>query len=129
GMINPAKVLNFLDASGHRDPTLAFVMAGAIAVALPAFRLAARSRRPLLSSTFQWPTHTAIDRRLFAGAAIFGVGWGLGGFCPGPAVAALSSLQWPVFGFAAAMVLGQWLADRVTRRQCVTAENKKATAH
>lgn len=113
GMINPAKVLNFLDLAGQWDPTLAFVMGGAVLVAFPAFRLAQQdNRRPLLSDTFHLPSRHDIDGRLLAGAAVFGIGWGLGGFCPGPAIAALSSLQWPVMGFILAMVAGQWLADR-----------------
>lgn len=117
GMLDPAKVLNFLDvAGGHWDPTLAFVMGGAVFVATPAFWLSKRRLRPLLAPRFQLPTSTKIDRKLVTGAAIFGAGWGLGGFCPGPAVTALSTALWPVFGFFAAMILGQWLADRWNAR-------------
>lgn len=112
GMIDPAKVLNFLDLAGHWDPTLAFVMGGAVMVSLPAYQLARRRTRPLLAPTFRLPPNTPIDRRLLIGAAVFGIGWGIGGFCPGPAVAALGSLQWPVLGFVLAMIAGQWLADR-----------------
>lgn len=112
GMIDPAKVLNFLDLAGHWDPTLAFVMGGAVLVSLPAYQLARRRARPLLAPTFKLPANTPVDRRLLVGAAIFGIGWGIGGFCPGPAVAALASLQWPVLGFVLAMIAGQWLADR-----------------
>jgi uncharacterized membrane protein YedE/YeeE len=112
GMINPAKVLNFLDLAGQWDPTLAFVMGGAVLVSFPAFHVAKRgTRRPLLSDGFHLPNRNDIDSRLLGGAAIFGIGWGLGGFCPGPAIAAISSLQLPVVGFILAMVLGQWLAD------------------
>lgn len=113
GMLDPGKVLGFLDLSAHWDPTLAFVMGGAVLVALPAFRWARRAPRPLLTNAFCLPHRHVIDRRLVIGAAIFGVGWGLSGLCPGPAVAALATLQWPVFGFVAAMIAGQWLADRV----------------
>lgn len=113
GMINPAKVLGFLDFFGNWDPTLAFVMGGAILVSFPAFQLARKRERPMLADSFKLPTNTSIDRRLLAGAALFGIGWGLGGFCPGPAIAALGSLQWPIFGFLAAMLVGQWLADRI----------------
>ncbi len=117
GMLDPAKVLNFLDvAGGHWDPTLAFVMGGAVLVATPAFWLSKRRLRPLLAPRFQLPTSTKIDRKLVTGAAIFGVGWGLGGFCPGPAVTALSTALWPIFGFFAAMIAGQWLADRWNAR-------------
>ncbi|WP_026244490.1 YeeE/YedE family protein [Dasania marina] len=113
GMISPAKVLNFLDLAGHWDPSLAFVMGGAVLVAFPAFQLAKRgNRQPLLSDGFQLPSRKDIDGRLLGGAAIFGIGWGLGGLCPGPAIAALSSLQWPIVGFILAMIAGQWLADR-----------------
>jgi uncharacterized membrane protein YedE/YeeE len=110
GMQAPAKVLGFLDRSGHWDPTLAFVMGGAVLVAFPAFRWARRARRPLLAPAFQLPAARRIDPSLITGAAVFGLGWGLGGFCPGPAIAALVTLQWPVIGFVAAMIAGQWLA-------------------
>lgn len=113
GMLDPAKVLGFLDLSAHWDPTLAFVMGGAVLVAFPAFRWARRATHPLLTPAFCLPTRRAIDRRLVIGAAIFGVGWGLAGLCPGPAIAALVTLKWPVLGFVVAMVAGQWLADRV----------------
>lgn len=112
GMIDPAKVLNFLDLDGHWDPTLMFVMGGAILVTLPAYQLARRRTAPLLAPLFRLSEDTKIDKRLLIGAAIFGIGWGIGGFCPGPAIAALSSAQWPVLGFVLAMIAGQWLADR-----------------
>lgn len=112
GMIDPAKVLNFLDLAGHWDPTLIFVMGGAVLVTLPAYQLARRRSAPLLTTKFSLPKTNLIDRRLLIGAAIFGIGWGVGGFCPGPAVAALSSGQWPVLAFVLAMVAGMWLADR-----------------
>ena len=83
GMANPAKVLNFLDLAGMWDPSLAFVMAGAIAVTLPGYRLVFRRSAPLLSDRFRLPTSTAIDYRLILGAAVFGIGWGRSGFCPG----------------------------------------------
>lgn len=111
GMLDPAKVLGFLDLSGHWDPTLAFVMGGAVLVAFPAFRWARHAQRPLLAPAFQLPMARHIDSQLITGAAVFGLGWGLGGFCPGPAVAALATLQWPVVGFVAAMIVGQWLAN------------------
>jgi uncharacterized membrane protein YedE/YeeE len=77
---NPAKVLNFLDIAGNWDPSLAFVMAGAIAVALPGYRLVLRRQAPLLSERFRLPTRTLVNARLVLGAGVFGVGWGLGGF-------------------------------------------------
>jgi hypothetical protein len=86
GMGNPAKVANFLDLAGAWDPSLAFVMGGAILVALPGYLLAQKRARPVLEERFSMPTATAIDRRLIVGAAIFGIGWGLAGLCPGPAL-------------------------------------------
>lgn len=114
GMIDPAKILNFFDIAGHWDPTLLLVLGGAVVVAFPAFQLAKRGAyRPLFAPSFRLPHQVTIDRRLMLGAAVFGIGWGLGGFCPGPAVAALASAKWPVVGFVVALVVGQWLADRV----------------
>lgn len=112
GMINPAKVIGFLDIFGHWDPTLAVVMGGAILVTLPAFQLAKRRSHPLLAETFQLPTREDIDKPLVVGAALFGIGWGVAGLCPGPAIAGLGSLQWPLVGFVVAMVAGQWLSDK-----------------
>lgn len=118
GMINPARVLGFLDvASGHWDPSLAFVLAGAVLVALPGVMLQHLVKRPALDERFHLPTKTAIDRRLLAGSLLFGIGWGLAGFCPGPAIAALSLGLAPVF-FVAAMAAGMIIHDGViaTRR-------------
>ena len=106
GMVDPAKILGFLDFAGEWDPTLGFVMGGALLVAIPAFRLILRRPHPLLSDEFDLPTKKEVDSRLLAGSAIFGLGWGLAGFCPGPAVAALASGLAPVFAFVAAMVAG-----------------------
>ena len=91
GMMNPAKVLAFLDVAGHWDPSLALVMAAAVAVATPAFRLAARRAHPVLAAQFQIPGNRSVDKPLLAGAALFGLGWGLVGLCPGPAVAVLTT--------------------------------------
>lgn len=109
GMMNPAKVIGFLDFAGDWDPTLALVMGGALLVTVPAFRLILGRPRPVLESGFALPGKTALDGRLLGGAAIFGVGWGLSGFCPGPAVAALSTGLTPVFAFVAAMLAGMAL--------------------
>ncbi len=88
GMVDPARVIGFLDvASGHWDPSLAFVLGGALLVALPGVAIQRRMTRPALDAQFHLPTNTVIDRPLVLGAAIFGAGWGLAGFCPGPAVA------------------------------------------
>ena len=105
-MVNPAKIIGFLDFAGDWDPTLAFVMGGALLVTIPAFRLILRRSRPVLADEFDLPTKKDVDPRLLAGSAIFGIGWGLAGFCPGPAVTALTSGLAPVFVFVAAMVAG-----------------------
>jgi uncharacterized protein len=113
GMVNPAKVLGFLDVAGDWDPTLAFVMGGALLVAVPAFRVILKRPRPVLAEEFDLPAKKDLDARLLAGSALFGVGWGLAGFCPGPAVTALASGLAPVFVFVAAMVAGMSLFKRV----------------
>ena len=106
GMTNPAKVLGFLDLAGRWDPSLALVMAGAILVALPAFRVAARRRQSLLGEPMHLPTATRIDRRLVLGSLAFGAGWGLAGYCPGPALASLVSGGPKPLIFATAMIVG-----------------------
>ncbi len=110
GMVDPAKVQNFLDVFGTWDPSLAFVMAGAVAVAFVGYRLAWRNARPMLDDQFHLPEATAIDRRLVFGAAVFGIGWGLGGYCPGPAFTGLSLLAPGTIVFVPAMLVGMWLA-------------------
>ena len=119
GMMNPAKVVGFLDVAGGWDPTLAFVMGGALLVTVPAFRLILGRPRPILADGFALPTKSALDGRLLGGAALFGVGWGLSGFCPGPAVAALVTGLTPVFAFVAAMMAGMvlyaWVFERPDR--------------
>ncbi len=109
GMVDPAKVIGFLDVAGNWDPTLAFVMGGALLVAIPAFRLISRRPRPVLADDFALPTKKDVDARLLGGAALFGVGWGLAGFCPGPSVTALVTGLAPVFAFVAAMIAGMAL--------------------
>ena len=113
-MVNPARVIGFLDITGWWDPTLMFVMGGALAVTIPAFNLIMRRSQPLLDGQFILPTKRNIDRRLILGAAIFGIGWGLGGFCPGPALAALASGSPAIILFVLAMIVGQRLAGRFT---------------
>jgi uncharacterized protein len=105
GMVNPAKVLNFLDLAGTFDPTLLFVLGGAVVTTFIGYKLVLPSQ-PLFAERFRWPTKTDIDGRLVAGAAIFGVGWGLSGFCPGPAIGAVVSLRLEPFVFIAAMAIG-----------------------
>lgn len=113
GMADPAKVLNFLDVAGTWDPSLAFVMAGAIAVAAPGFWLVRRRAAPLACPAFHVPPAGApLDRKLVIGSAIFGIGWGLVGFCPGPALASLTLAAPATLAFVAAMVavigIGAW---------------------
>jgi len=112
-MVDPAKVLAFLDLAGDWDPSLAFVMAGAVAVSLVAFRYTLRRRAPLLARGFTLPEASDIDARLIAGAAVFGVGWGLVGFCPGPAVASLAFGHFESVLFVAAMLAGMAVANIV----------------
>lgn len=107
GMANPLKVQNFLDIFGTWDPSLAFVMGGAIAVTLPGyFWLRTKKQAPLFAENFQWPTRTDLDSKLLAGAAVFGIGWGIGGFCPGPALTALSTGTISTLVFVIAMLAG-----------------------
>jgi uncharacterized membrane protein YedE/YeeE len=119
GMVNPAKVIGFLDIAGEWDPTLIFVMGGALLVTIPAFRMILNRPRPLLADGFALPTRSALDARLVGGSALFGVGWGLSGFCPGPAVVAMVTGLVPVFAFVAAMVAGMvlyaWVFERPDR--------------
>ena len=109
GMINPAKVLGFLDFAGNWDPTLGLVMLGALIAAVPGYALVRRLDAPLTEQRFQIPTARHIDVPLVAGALMFGVGWGLVGFCPGPAIAAVATGLQDVLIFFAAMVAGMGL--------------------
>ena len=106
GMMNPNKVLSFLDIFGNWDPTLIFVMGGAIFSALPGFWLSRRLTKPLLANNFQLPDKKHFDRRLVGGAAIFGVGWGLVGLCPGPAISAITTGSPQVIVFVISMTVG-----------------------
>jgi len=117
GMTNPAKVLGFLDLAGRWNPSLALVMAGAILVALPAFRIAARRRQSLLGEPMHLPTATRIDRRLVLGSLAFGAGWGLAGFCPGPALASLATGAVQPLIFCAAMLAGMGIFELLERRR------------
>ncbi len=114
-MINPARVLNFLDLAGHWDPTLAFVMAGGLAVAGVGYRMVFRRSAPLFDAKFHLPVLTQIDARLLGGAALFGIGWGMAGFCPGPAIAALVTLNPKALLFVIAMAAGMLAAHRLRR--------------
>ena len=111
GMTQPSKVVGFLDVGGSWDPSLACVMIGAIAVHFFGIRLARGRGAPLFGNGFAWPKSAEVDRPLVVGAAIFGVGWGLGGFCPGPALVGAASGSTGAIAFTGAMVLGM-LAHR-----------------
>lgn len=111
GMSNPAKVLNFLDVFGTWDPSLAFVMGGAAVTAFVGYRLAWMRGSPIYADKFDVPTNTSIDGKLLTGAAIFGLGWGIGGFCPGPAWTAQPMLAPGALVFLPAMLLGLWLGN------------------
>jgi uncharacterized protein len=108
-MVNPAKVLAFLDIFGAWDPSLAFVMGGAVAVSAVGYQIARRRGVPVLAPRLEIPTRRDLDARLIGGAALFGIGWGLAGLCPGPALAALTFGPPEVFAFAAAMIGGMAL--------------------
>lgn len=117
GMSNPAKVLGFLDLAGAWDPSLALVMAGAIAVAMPAFWLARRRRTALLGDAMQLPAARQVDRRLLLGSLAFGAGWGMAGFCPGPALVSLLTGLPQAWLFAAAMLAGMLIFEWLERRK------------
>jgi len=117
GMTNPAKVTGFLDLAGRWDPSLAFVMGGAIAVGLVAFRLAGKRSKSLLDQPMRLPTASLIDRRLLAGSLAFGVGWGLAGYCPGPALASLASGGAKPLIFTAAMLAGMAIFELLERKR------------
>lgn len=110
GMANPEKVQNFLDFAGTWDPSLAFVMGAAVVVAFIGYRLAFRRGAPVLDSEFHVPGKTSIDGRLLAGSAVFGIGWGLAGFCPGPALTSLLLAAKGTLIFVPAMIVGLGLA-------------------
>ena len=116
GMTEPAKVLGFLDIFGAWDATLAFVMAGAVTVAAIGFALARRRSAPVLASHFSWPARSDIDAPLVIGSALFGIGWGLSGICPGPALVNLAGLSTPILVFVAAVVVGMFGHELWQRR-------------
>lgn len=117
GMINPQKVIGFLDLFGNWDPSLAFVMGGAVIVNFFGFRLVTKKPNPLYADGFAIPTRADIDRNLILGASLFGIGWGLVGLCPGPAMAALSASPGKAAIFVAAMLTGMTLARTIARPQ------------
>ncbi|HRL93198.1 MAG TPA: YeeE/YedE family protein [Pseudomonas sp.] len=117
GMANPGKVLGFLDLAGAWDPSLALVMVAAIGVALLPLTWAKRRSHSLLGAPMQLPVKRELDRRLIGGSLLFGIGWGIAGICPGPAVAILLTGHWQVLLFVAAMLLGMLLFEALERRE------------
>jgi len=119
GMANPAKVIGFLDLAGAWDPSLALVMAGAVATGVIAFALAAKRTLSITGAAMALPTSRGIDRRLIGGSAVFGIGWGLAGFCPGPALVALGAGEPKALVFVAAMLVGMALFEVMERRPAI----------
>lgn len=128
GMTQPEKVLGFLDVFGAWDATLAFVMAGALAVTGAGFALARRRGAPVLAAQSLWPTRSDIDTPLVGGAVSFGIGWGLVGLCPGPALVNLAGLSLPVIVFVAAMAVGMFAHDAWRQRASAVPANEGTTA-
>ena len=117
GMANPAKVIGFLDLTGAWDPSLALVMAGAIGVSFFAFLFAKKRSRSLLGADMKLPTGSTIDRRLVIGSTLFGIGWGVAGFCPGPGLVALGMGEVKALIFVAAMLAGMVLFELLEKRR------------
>jgi hypothetical protein len=124
GMINPAKVLNFFDIAGTWDPSLIFVMGGALLTTFIGYRLVLTRPGPIVEAEFKLPTNRVIDARLIGGSAVFGLGWGIAGFCPGAAVPALGSGRYEVVAFVAALLAGLWVAKTIQTKQA----DKRVTA-
>lgn len=116
GMTNTAKVIGFLDLFGHWDVDLLFVMGSAVAVTFIGFKLVLKRDTPLFDSSFSLPTNTKLDPKLIIGAAIFGIGWGLYGYCPGPAIASLVYLSPTTVAFVVSMVLGFWIGASISNK-------------
>jgi uncharacterized membrane protein YedE/YeeE len=128
GMVDPAKILAFLDLAGKWDPSLALVMVGAIAVGIAAFFIAGRRARSYLGALMQIPTVQNVDRRTLLGNVAFGLGWGMAGFCPGPALVALGSGQGKAAVFVVAMLAGMALFERIERARAKPGAGSTVTA-
>jgi uncharacterized membrane protein YedE/YeeE len=115
GMTDPSKIIGFLDVTGSWDPSLAFVMGGAVAIGFIAFRFARRCKSAFLGGAIELPTGRRIDRRLVIGSLAFGIGWGIAGYCPGPAVVSIGMAQGKAIVFALAMVAGMALFQVIER--------------
>ncbi|MFM2480045.1 DUF6691 family protein [Celerinatantimonas sp. YJH-8] len=116
-MVDPAKVLGFLTINSQWDPTLLFVMIGALLVfSIGYWGWVRRLKQPLLARHFELPTNRQLDGKLILGAALFGIGWGLVGICPGPAITSIASGAWPLLVFVLAMLAGMYIANQIKRR-------------
>lgn len=122
GMTQPEKVLGFLDVAGRWDPSLLFVLGGAVGVTVIAFHFILRRKRPVLDSRYYFSAEAHIDRPLVLGAILFGIGWGIGGYCPGPAVTLIAAPSWELWVFLPAMLLGIFL-----QKYWAAAHDKKVT--
>lgn len=133
GMIDPARILGFLDVAGAWDPTLAFILLGALLPSALSYSVVRGMKRPVMAAQFCIPKNRAVESRLLAGAAIFGIGWGLVGLCPGPAIAGLVLGKWQTWLFVAAMVAGMWLqriyADIRDRRSPPPSKSRRYDRH
>lgn len=117
GMTDPGKVLGFLDVAGRWDPTLAFVLAGAVGVTFVAFRFVLARARPVIAEAFDIPTRRRIDRELVLGSALFGIGWGIAGYCPGPAITSLARADVGLVVFVLAMIVGGFVYGPARRTE------------
>jgi uncharacterized membrane protein YedE/YeeE len=115
GMTNTAKVIGFLDVFGHWDPDLLFVMGSAVITTLISFRFVLKRKAPIFEDVFSLPSNTVIDLQILLGAVLFGIGWGLYGYCPGPAVAAIIYLQPVTFVFLNTMLAGMFIGEKLTK--------------
>lgn len=113
GMTDPARVVGFLDIAGNWDPTLMFVLGGAVMTTFIGYRFVLKQPGPWLAGRFDLPCKRDLDTKLLGGAALFGVGWGLSGYCPGPAIASLGGASIPLLAMLASMVLGWLIAKRI----------------
>ncbi len=116
GMTNPAKVIGFLDIFGNWDPDLLFVMGAAVLTTVICFRFVLKRKTPIFENSFSLPSSNLVDFKLLLGAVLFGIGWGLYGYCPGPALAALVYLQPVTFVFVIAMVVGMFAANKINAK-------------
>jgi uncharacterized membrane protein YedE/YeeE len=128
GMTQPTRVVGFLDVAGRWDPSLAFVMMGAVTVYAVLFRLVRRRARPVLSPAFAIPGRRDVDARLVVGAAVFGAGWGLAGYCPGAGIVSLATGATPVLVFVSAILAGMAIADAVASSSATTATTPRRRA-